>query len=133
VGIFTYGPIMLLFVMNAKIANGPLRSLVFVLAAATLLISMIGSAGLALRIGRNLCVGADTWPQALRGGVMLALVFITPLLGWFVVLPLGLASGLGAVILSRFSNAAADPQAVPVSAAAPQPVPPPVPAVASLS
>jgi hypothetical protein len=125
IGIFTYGPVMLLFMVNAKIANGPLRFLVFVLAFATLLIAMIGSAGLALRIGRNLCAGADTWQQALRGGVMLALVFITPLLGWFVVLPLGLASGFGAVLLSRISKTGEETQPARVS--------PPVPAIPSLS
>jgi len=125
VGIFTYGPIMLLFLMNGKIPNAPLRFLVVAAAFATLLIAMIGSTGLALRIGRNLCAGADTWQQALRGGVMLALVFITPVLGWFVVLPLGLASGFGAFLLSRSSNASADARTASA--------PPPVPAIPSLS
>lgn len=101
VGIFTYGPIMVLFQLNAKIPSGPLRVLIVVAGFAALLIAFIGSAGLALRIGRNLCAGADTWQQALRGGVMLALVFITPVLGWFVALPLGLASGFGAVLLAK--------------------------------
>ena len=128
VGIFTYGPIMLLFTANNKIPNGPLRFLVVAAGFATLLIAMIGSAGLALRIGRNLCAGGDLWQQALRGGVMLALVFITPVLGWFVVLPLGLASGFGAVLLARPwrsdesplpANAPATTAAAPASTAVP--------------
>src|SRR5712671_299405 len=81
VGILTFGPIFVLFLQNAKIHNGPLRFLVFAATIVALLVAFIGSSGLALRIGRNLCAGADPWPQALRGGVMLALVFITPLLG----------------------------------------------------
>jgi hypothetical protein len=101
VGILTYGPLFVLFLQNAKIHNGPLRVLVFVGSFAALLIALVGSAGLALRIGRNLCAGGDTWQQVLRGGVMLALVFITPLLGWLFVLPLGLASGFGAFLLAK--------------------------------
>jgi hypothetical protein len=101
VGIFTFGPIILLFLMNAKLPGAPLRVLAVAAGVASLLIAFIGSAGLALRIGRNLCAGGDLWQQSLRGGVMLALVFITPVLGWFVVLPLGLASGFGAIFLAR--------------------------------
>jgi hypothetical protein len=101
VGIVTYGPIMLLFLGNARLPGAPLRILVVAAGVVALLIAFMGSAGLALRIGRNLCAGGDLWQQALRGGVMLALVFITPILGWLVVLPLGLAGGFGAVLLAR--------------------------------
>ncbi len=101
VGILTFGPIFVLFLQNAKIHNGPLRFLVFVATFVALLVGFIGSSGLALRIGRNLSPSADTWPQVLRGGVMLALVFITPLLGSLFMLPVGLASGFGAVLLAR--------------------------------
>ena len=128
VGIFTYGPIMLLFVSNSKLPGAPLRILVVAAGAVSLLVAFIGSAGLALRIGRNLCAGGDLWQQALRGGVMLALVFITPILGWLVVLPLGLASGFGAVLLARPwrsdesplpANVPAIPATTPASTAVP--------------
>jgi hypothetical protein len=101
VGIFTYGPLILLLLMNGKIPNGAVRFLVVAAAFFGLLIALIGSAGLALRIGRNLCAGTDTWRQALRGGVMLALVFITPLLGSFFLLHIGLASGFGVFLLTK--------------------------------
>jgi hypothetical protein len=131
VGIVTYGPIFVLFLQNAKIHNGPARTLVFFVAFGALLIALIGSAGLALRIGRNLA-GGDTWHQALRGGVMLALVFITPLLGWFFALPIGLASGFGAFLLAKPWKSSAALQ--PVSAPQPVNVPAPsVPAVPSFS
>jgi hypothetical protein len=127
VGIFTYGPIMLLLLTNAKIHIFSLRVVIVAAAIAALLIGFIGTAGLALRIGRNLCAGADTWQQALRGGVMLALVFITPFVGWLVVLPLGLASGFGAFLLARpwksdappILAAAADDATTPASTAVP--------------
>ena len=101
VGIFTYGPLFLLLLQSAKIPNGALRLLVVIAGFNALLIALIGSAGLALRIGRNLCTEADTWRQVLRGGVMLALVFITPLLGSLFLLHIGLASGFGAFLLAR--------------------------------
>jgi hypothetical protein len=125
VGIFTYGPIMLLFLANAKLPGVPLRAFVVAAGVATLLIAFVGTAGLAMRIGRNLCAGADMWQQALRGGVMLALVFITPVVGWFVVLPLGLASGFGAFLLAKPWKSEAPPlpaaarATTPVSAAVP--------------
>ena len=101
VGIFTYGPVILLLLLNAKIPNAAVRFVIVAAAVFALLIALIGSAGLALRIGRNLCAGPDTWQQALRGGVMLALVFITPFLGSFFLLHVGLASGFGAFLLAR--------------------------------
>jgi hypothetical protein len=41
------------------------------------------------------------WRRVLRGGGVLALLFAVPLLGWFAMLPLTLASGLGALFLPR--------------------------------
>ena len=98
-GLVTYGPLFLLLLNAAKF--GPFAVLPLVAGVAALLTGFIGSAGLALRLGRNLSPGASLWQQGLRGGVMLALVFITPFLGWGFLLHLGLASGCGAVLLAR--------------------------------
>lgn len=119
VGIFTYGPIQILSLNAGKIGFGPLKVLVVIMGFGSLLLAFIGTTGLALRIGRNLSRGADTWQQVLRGGVMLALVFITPLLGWFFALPVGLASGFGALILAHPWKSDAIPAvAAPATAAA---------------
>jgi len=122
VGIFTFGPLILLLLQSAKIPNPLVRTVVIVAGFLTLLVAFIGSTGLALRIGRNLCTEADPWRQVLRGGMMLSLVFITPLLGWFFALPVGLASGFGTFILAR-----------PWKAKEPLPAPAPVPAQAQVS
>jgi hypothetical protein len=97
-----------------------MRFAVVVAGLAALLIGFVGSAGLALRIGRNLCPTADTWQQALRGGVMLALVLITPLLGSLFLLHVALASGFGAFLLAKpwKSSVAAQPASVPPPASA---------------
>jgi hypothetical protein len=129
VGILTYGPLFVLFLQNGRFGGSPLRFLVVAGGIAALLIALIGSAGLALRIGRNLSPGAEIWPQILRGGVMLALVFITPFLGSLFVLHIGLASGFGAFLLARPWQAK-DPATPGVTANA---IPPAMPAIPSLS
>jgi hypothetical protein len=140
-GILTYGPLFLLLLNNAKVHIAGLRFLAVTAGVAALLIAFVGSAGLALRIGRNLGAGTDTWRQILRGGVMLALVFITPLIGWLLVMHLGLASGFGAFLLARPWKSAA-PATLPLQTvvpgmpavpAAPVMPPPPVPAIPSLT
>jgi hypothetical protein len=100
-GLVTYGPLFVLLLNSGKIGNGGVKLLVIAAGFTALLVGFIGSAGLALRIGRNLSTDASLWQQGLRGGMMLALVFITPFLGWAFLLHIGLASGFGAVLLSR--------------------------------
>src|SRR5687768_4898619 len=101
VGIFTYGPLFLLLLNSGKIPNPLIRVVAIAMGFTTLLIAFAGTAGLALRIGRNLCREANPWQHCLRGGVMLALVFITPLLGSLFLMHVGLASGFGAFLLAR--------------------------------
>jgi hypothetical protein len=64
------------------------------------------------------------WRATLRGGVTCGLAFVTPVVGWFVVLPATIVCGLGAVALGVFAGS-------PARAAAPaaelQASPPPLP------
>ncbi len=99
VGIFTYGLLVILLISPGFMPAG--KGLLLVLWLASLLIGFIGSTGLALHIGRNLCKDGDVWQQGLRGGVMLALVFITPLIGSLFLMHIGFASGFGAFLLAR--------------------------------
>ena len=71
---------------------------------------LIGSAGLALRIGAGMASPLDAtqpWRRLVRGGMVLGLAFVMPFLGWFVLLPWSLVSGLGPLVLSRRATAAA--------------------------
>ncbi|NUM54876.1 MAG: hypothetical protein HUU46_14615 [Candidatus Hydrogenedentes bacterium] len=91
-----------------------------VLMSALLLVGLIGSAGLARLIGCRLASATDSaypWRRVLRGGMVLSITFVLPVVGWFVMLPLTLASGVGALILSRWGQRAAQtvPPAVPVA------------------
>jgi hypothetical protein len=68
------------------------------------LLCLVGSAGFVLRIGAGMASPLDAtqpWRRVLRGGLVLGLAFVMPFLGWFVLLPWALASGLGALLLSR--------------------------------
>ena len=100
-GLVTYGPVVLLALNAGKIPGTPVRIAAIVAGVFALLIAFAGTAGLAMRIGRNLCADASRWQQCLRGGVMLGLVFITPFLGWGFLLHAGLASGFGAILLAK--------------------------------
>ena len=116
-GIVTYGPIIVLLLNTAKLPGVPLRIAVIGVGLFSLLVAFAGSAGLALRIGRNLSADASPWHQILRGGVMLGLVFVTPFLGWGFLLHAGLASGFGAFLLAKpWQLAAADHAGIPAPA-----------------
>ncbi|MGQ0642147.1 MAG: hypothetical protein ACT4P6_15475 [Gemmatimonadaceae bacterium] len=77
-----------------KIGGGSLASLV-------LLFALFGSAGLCQRIGNGLPAPLDEfqpWRRVYRGGTVLALTFVLPVVGWFVIFFWTLISGFGATI-----------------------------------
>jgi hypothetical protein len=97
VGIFTFGILMGLLLGAAKSAGG----VMLIIAALPLIMALIGSAGLALRIGGDLSRSRERWRRGMRGATMLGFCCITPFLGWFIVLPLTLAAGFGSLLLAR--------------------------------
>lgn len=88
-------------VLNA--APAALKWVGLLLIAAPLLAGLVGSAGLARRIGAGLPTPQDAtqpWRAVLRGGVVLALTFLLPILGQILVIPMVLAAGTGAACFS---------------------------------
>jgi hypothetical protein len=72
-----------------------------------LMIANSGVAGLATSIGERLASASDdgqAWRATLRGGVVLELAFLPPILGWFGILPLSMTIGCGASVLALFSK-----------------------------
>ncbi len=66
------------------------------------LLGLCGSSGLCLRIGKGLVNPTDEaqpWLRVKRGGIVLGLMFIFPVLGWFFVFPVAVFSGIGAAFL----------------------------------
>jgi len=58
----------------------------------------IGVSGFATAIGRRLASPVDQareWRATLRGGVVLELTYLLPILGWFVILPASIVIGSG--------------------------------------
>ena len=110
-----------LFVASLGLLNSAAGLKLFgaILMSGLLLVGLLGSAGLARLVGARLASATDAaypWRRVLRGGVVLSITFVLPVVGWFFVLPLTLASGVGAVILSRWGRRAAQlvPPSVPV-------------------
>jgi len=79
------------------------------------LLGLIGSAGLVLRIGRGLPAANDSiqpWKRVLRGGIVLALTFLLPVVGWIIIPLWVLVTGVGALTLAvreRRRNAPTQP------------------------
>ena len=87
----------------SKLPNPALKITGVTLMLIPALLGLMGSAGLVLRIGSGLPSPLDEqqpWRRVLRGGLLLALTFLLPIVGW-IVLPLwALTSGFGAFLLS---------------------------------
>jgi hypothetical protein len=68
-----------------------------------ILFSSTGISGLATSIGRRLASPVDrekSWMATLRGGIVLELSYLLPVLGWFVILPASIIIGCGAATLA---------------------------------
>jgi hypothetical protein len=105
-----------------KVAH-PLAKMVGVaVISVPLLYGLVGSAGLALRIGASMNSSLDAtqpWRRVLRGSVVLSLTFLLPVVGWFIVMPWTLVSGLGAAVSAMFQKQpAANAQVQPAPATA---------------
>lgn len=66
-----------------------------------------GISGLASHIGERLPSPADAerpWRATIRGGIVLELTFLFPFVGWFIIWPVALTVGCGAVTRSFFAR-----------------------------
>lgn len=97
--------IVVMLLRNSHHAVGNAVSIIAI--GMLLVIGMAGSAGLAQRIGQGLASPKDEgqpWWRVLRGGIVFAFTMLLPFVGWFVVLPWALVSGVGAVTLAWSSS-----------------------------
>lgn len=106
-GLLQQGPHPLLKLLGAVLVSAPIA------------LGLAGSAGLCDRIGAGLPGDADArlpWRRVLRGGVVLSFAFVLPVIGWFLLLPWTLITGVGASLGSRRRREAVphQPQAEPV-------------------
>lgn len=115
-GVLCAAPLIALGILIGARPNPALKVIGLTIGAVPVLLGLVGSAGLSLRIGAGMASPVDDaqpWRRVLRGGIVLALGFLLPFLGWFGVLPLTLLSGVGAAVLSLWrGRKAAHPPAV---------------------
>jgi hypothetical protein len=102
-GLLTLVPLLVLAAVVGKVPHPAIQVSALILGLACILIGLFGSAGLAQRVGEGLASRRDErepWRRVRRGGLVLAITFFLPFIGWFLVLPITLISGFGAFILS---------------------------------
>ena len=119
-GLVTLGPLVAIgLAISSKAPNAAGKIFGIAIALLALLGGLFGSAGLALRIGSGLRSARDEqepWRRVLRGGTVLALTFVLPFLGTFVVMPFAFVAGFGAFLIAVFKRR---PALVSVPAVAP--------------
>ena len=114
VGVVCFVPLLAVGIMIGNVApNAAVKLLSFVIIVSTILSALVGTAGLALRIGQGLKSARDEeapWLRVRRGGVVLALSY-----GTIVLLPVTLIAGFGALVMTMFSRTAQAGQRAPDS------------------
>jgi hypothetical protein len=102
----------------SMLVRAPNPALKFLGAAVLMLViltGLMGSAGVAALVGTGLG-GADDertgWRRTWRGGLVLGLTFILPLIGWLLILPGTLIMGIGALASSFRRTRATPPRPV---------------------
>ena len=104
IGVLVGLPLILILLGAMEKLPSALKLAAIAALAVILVLAFLGSAGLARRVGLGLPSPADEGRPGrpvLRGGIVLGLTFLAPVLGWFVLLPLVLLSGLGAWLIGR--------------------------------
>ncbi len=112
------GVTLLVTALVAILSKTNLAPLALILFAFSLGWSLLGVSALARHVGSRLSSPGDAaWKPHLRGGIVLALSFLVPILGWMLLFPVALVLGMGAATLAVFKRAPATP---PAAVAAPR-------------
>lgn len=75
-----------------------------VLGGLWVLLGLIGGAGIAKHVGGNGAPDRDSWVQTFRGGLIISLTWVLPIVGWLGMLPMTLAAGIGCLAMGVFSG-----------------------------
>jgi hypothetical protein len=77
---------------------GPVKLAGATLGSLWILLSLIGGAAIAQHVGQG-GLGSESWIRGMRGGLFITLTWVLPLVGWLIMLPLTLATGIGCLLL----------------------------------
>lgn len=100
-GALTGAPLILLGIVMASNGAGPVKLLGVTLLMALVTAALFGSTGLVWMVGRGLGnpqIPAHNGALVFRGGSVVSIACVFPLVGWFLVLPAVLIVGFGATI-----------------------------------
>lgn len=120
VGVGAMAPAILVGIFLLNRANPAVKVVGWLVVGVPIILGLVGSAGFAQKVGLGLPSPTDAsqpWRRVLRGGTMLSLTFLLPLVGWFLILPWTLISGFGAAITS-FKPATTPISLIPPTASA---------------
>ncbi|MEP7345214.1 MAG: hypothetical protein ABI877_08100 [Gemmatimonadaceae bacterium] len=98
-GLLVTFPLLLAGVVLLQGAHPLVKLLGAVVLSMPVVLGLMGSAGLCDRVGAGLPADRDAqqpWRRVLRGGAVLSFAFVLPIIGWFLLLPWTLVSGVGA-------------------------------------
>jgi hypothetical protein len=107
-------------------AGAPGKVSAAVVVCVYLMVANCGVAGMVTSIGARLPSPDDPlrpWRTTLRGGIVLELAFLLPILGWFGILPLAMTIGSGAAGMGLLQKLRASLTRRKIRAAGSQPVP----------
>jgi hypothetical protein len=101
-----------------RFLGSPGKLIAGAIVCAYLLLANTGVSGFVTCIGQRLASPGDEerpWKATLRGGVVLELSYLLPILGWFVILPISVIVGCGSAVLSllNLSRGAARESSLP--------------------
>jgi hypothetical protein len=81
--------------------GGPVGLLGVVIGLAWLLAALAGMAALTTHVGSAGTSGDASWSVTARGAACVALTWMLPVVGWFILLPATLALSLGCLLVGR--------------------------------
>lgn len=104
IGVLVSIPWMVLSIglIQAGQAAPPLGGIGAIIGLLWLSMGLIGGGALAEHIGRSATGADDPWRATVRGGAAVVLTWMLPVIGWFFLLPLTLAVGVGCFIVGLF-------------------------------
>ncbi|MBT8486633.1 MAG: hypothetical protein HKO59_14830 [Phycisphaerales bacterium] len=116
VGLGVSVPWVLAAIVLLNLPAAPAKFAGAVLGCGWVLCGLIGGAAIAQQVGRGGGPAPLPWVAAVRGGLLITLTWVLPLVGWLGMLPLSLATGVGCLILGiapmRSNRATAVPATV---------------------
>ena len=98
IGTLVSVPWVVIALVALNMPSGAVKFAGAALGSLWILSGLLGGASIAQHIGR-VDGQSPTWSQTFRGGLLIVLTWILPIVGWLVMLPMTLCAGVGCLLL----------------------------------